>query len=157
LEIVGSPSAEESKKINVFTFPPMVEAGVSGSFKSCIETEQALEVSHPYTSKWGKSVHLRYHLTPIFNSRNEISGVQANVVDISGRVKAQEELEKLNEELEERVRDRTRDLETLVGAMAGREVRMADLKRVIKRLREQLEEAGLEPVADDPLNLPIDE
>jgi PAS domain S-box-containing protein len=156
LDMLGSPSAEETKKINLFSFPPLVEAGVSESFKFCINNGQALDASHPYTSKWGKSVHLRYHLTPIYNTNNQIIGIQANVIDISKRVEAQQELEKLNEELEERVRDRTRDLETLVGAMAGREVRMADLKRVIKRLRKQLLEVGIEPVADDPLNLPFD-
>jgi hypothetical protein len=35
--------------------------------------------------------------------------------------------------------------------MAGREMRMAELKKAIKKLRAQLEEAGLTPVADDPL------
>jgi hypothetical protein len=35
--------------------------------------------------------------------------------------------------------------------MAGREVRMIGLKDAIRKLRAQLEEAGLEPVADDPL------
>ncbi len=35
--------------------------------------------------------------------------------------------------------------------MAGREVRMAELKDVIRKLRAQLEDAGLAPVVDDPL------
>jgi len=35
--------------------------------------------------------------------------------------------------------------------MSGREVRMAELKETIKKLRTQLEETGLTPVADDPL------
>jgi PAS domain S-box-containing protein len=155
LDILGSPSVEETKKINLFAFPPLVEAGVSETFTTCIKSGQALDAAHPYTSKWGKLVHLRYHLTPIHNANNQIIGVQANVIDISKRVEAQQELERLNDELEERVLDRTRDLETLVGAMAGREVRMADLKRVIKRLRQQLQESGIDPIADDPLNLPI--
>ena len=34
---------------------------------------------------------------------------------------------------------------------AGHQVRMAELKETIKKLRAQLEEAGLTPVADDPL------
>ena len=53
--------------------------------------------------------------------------------------------------LEERVRERTAELRNLVNAMAGREVRMAELKDVIRQLRAQLEAAGLTPVADDPL------
>jgi hypothetical protein len=39
----------------------------------------------------------------------------------------------------------------MVNLMAGREVRMAELKETIQKLRAQLEETGLTPVADDPL------
>jgi hypothetical protein len=35
--------------------------------------------------------------------------------------------------------------------VADREVRMAELKEAIQKLRTQLEEAGQTPVADDPL------
>lgn len=154
LEILGSPSAEETKKINLFEFQPLIAAGAADSFKACIKTGQPLDASHPYTSKWDKTSYLRYHLNPILDIEGEIIGVQANVIDISKRMAAQRELEKLNEDLEERVRDRTSDLETLVGAMAGREVRMADLKEVIIKLRKQILEAGIIPAADDPLNDP---
>ena len=153
LEILGSPSAEETKKINLFNFKPLIDAGISESFKACIESGEAVDVSHLYTSKWDKTSYLRIQINPIRDAHNAISGVQANVVDITKRMQAQQELEKLNEELEERVRDRTQDLETLVSSMAGREVRMAELKKVIKKLRKQLQDADMEPVADDPLNI----
>ena len=70
--------------------------------------------------------------------------------DITDRKQAQFALEQLTAELEDRVARRTRDLQTLVNAMAGREVRMADLKKVIRKLRAQLKAAGMEPVANDP-------
>ena len=57
--------------------------------------------------------------------------------------------------LEEKVTDRTSELQILVNAMAGREVRMADLKVVIRKLRKQLKDEGFKPVADDPLNIPL--
>jgi len=53
-------------------------------------------------------------------------------------------VETLNDEIQMR--------RTVVKSAASREARMADLKMVIKKLRHQLEEAGVEPVADDPLN-----
>ncbi len=71
--------------------------------------------------------------------------------DITERKQADEELEKYRNNLEELVKDRTAELQSLVNAMAGREARMSDLKDVIKLLREQIKEAGMEPVADDPL------
>ena len=67
------------------------------------------------------------------------------------RSRAEEALRKHHEHLEELVRERTAELRKMVNLMAGREVRMAELKGVIRELRVQLEEAGLEPVADDPL------
>ena len=71
--------------------------------------------------------------------------------EVAERKRAEEELERYREHLEEMVKDRTAELQALVDAMSGREVRMADLKDVIKLLRKQIEEAGMEPVADDPL------
>ena len=64
---------------------------------------------------------------------------------------AEDELREYRENLEELVEDRTHNLEIMVKAMTGREVRMAELKMVIKKLRAQIIEAGMEPVADDPL------
>jgi DNA-binding response OmpR family regulator len=67
------------------------------------------------------------------------------------RMRVTKELQQYQDHLEELVRERTERLRTLVNGMAGREVRMAELKKVIRQLRAQLEEAGLEPVANDPL------
>ena len=71
--------------------------------------------------------------------------------DITEQKLSTEELGNYREHLEELVKERTTELQSLVGAMAGREARMADLKDVVKLLREQIEETGMEPVADDPL------
>ncbi|MDZ7374723.1 MAG: GAF domain-containing protein [candidate division KSB1 bacterium] len=65
-----------------------------------------------------------------------------------------EQVRSQHEELERKVRKRTEELQKLVNHMAGREIRMAELKEVIKMLRKQLLEAGLKPVVDDPLASP---
>ncbi len=72
-------------------------------------------------------------------------------LDITDKKRAEQELQEAHDTLEERVEDRTRSLKIMVNSMAGREVRMVDLKQVIKKLRNQLIENGMEPVADDPL------
>ncbi len=66
-------------------------------------------------------------------------------------LKANKELEQHQKHLEEMVRERTDKLQKTVNLMAGREIRMAELKETILKLRAQLEEEGLAPVADDPL------
>ena len=65
--------------------------------------------------------------------------------------KANEELQKYRVHLEKMIQERTTELQKTVNLLAGRELRMAELKKVIKKLSAQLEEAGLTPVADDPL------
>ncbi|MBL6982951.1 MAG: PAS domain S-box protein [Anaerolineales bacterium] len=71
--------------------------------------------------------------------------------DVTEKEKAKQELQQAHDTLEDRVRERTKELEKMLSLMAGREVRMAELKKVIKKLRKQLGEAGMEPVAEDPL------
>ena len=60
--------------------------------------------------------------------------------------------------LEKLVEDRTKELEAKIAErqeffdlMLGREIRMAELKKVINKLRQQIKNAGLIPVANDPL------
>ncbi len=48
-------------------------------------------------------------------------------------------------------RDRSETLRIIANATANREVRMTGLKDVIRKLRAQLEEVGLTPIANDPL------
>ena len=66
-------------------------------------------------------------------------------------LKANEKLEGHRKHLEEMVRERTDKLQKTVNLMAGREMRMVELKKTILKLRDQLESAGMTPVADDPL------
>jgi PAS domain S-box-containing protein len=77
--------------------------------------------------------------------------LQTVITDITKRKQVEEELQQYRGSLEERVEERTAELKSLVEAMTGRELRMADLKDVIKKLRAELVAAGLVPVADDPL------
>lgn len=49
------------------------------------------------------------------------------------------------------------ELENVLSLMVGREVRMADLKKVITRLRLELKGAGISPVAHDTMLGPNDE
>lgn len=98
----------------------------------------------------------------VFGRRIDYQGrpaILGTLVDITERVRAEEELRQYRDRLEDKVWQRTAELRKMVNAMAGREVRMAELKQVIRKLRAQLKEAGLVPVANDPLleEQPLDE
>jgi len=96
--------------------------------------------------------------TPIYDDKGEISAIIGVSADISERKQAEKELENYRNDLEKKVEERTREVQAkmeerqqLFDLMVGREVRMAELKRVIEKLRNQIKSAGLTPVANDPL------
>jgi PAS domain S-box-containing protein len=100
LHILGSPSAEATKAINVLTFPPLIAAGISADIQRCIETAQEMMFEHSYTSKWGKSSFIQFFLTPILDEVGRISLVQLMMEDISQRKQAETQIRKLNRMLQ---------------------------------------------------------
>lgn len=71
--------------------------------------------------------------------------------DITERQQLLEQVIRDANELERRVQERTEQYQTIINLTADREIRMAELKQVIKKLRKQLQDAGIEPMANDPL------
>lgn len=90
--------------------------------------------------KNGEVFSTEHTVSLLKNEQGESLGIVSVVRDNTERKQAEDALEK-----------RTGELRTMVNAMAGREIRMAELKETIQKLRTQLEEAGMTPVADDPL------
>jgi PAS domain S-box-containing protein len=99
----------------------------------------------------GEPIWMYYYLFSVRDAKGTVVGWATVSHDITERRLAEEEVHRLNVDLEKRVADRTAELRGLVNTMAGREVRMAELKDVIRQLRDQLEQSGQVPVADDPL------
>ena len=100
---------------------------------------------NPVTGKW----YTNYgRVVPWTNER--LVHVQI-AVDITERKAVEEALKTLNIHLDEQVVHRTKELQDTISMMAGREIRMAELKKVITSLRKQLRDAGIEPEAYDPL------
>lgn len=89
LTVLGSPTLEETKAINMLTCPPLVKSGISDEIRSCIKSGGARVYECPYTSKWGKSSWLRLHMVPTRDNLGRIDGVQAIVEDITEGKQAQ--------------------------------------------------------------------
>jgi PAS domain S-box-containing protein len=96
LRILGSPSTQETKAINMLTDPPLVEAGISEEIHRCID-EGPRVFECRYRSKCGKVVWLRLHMVPTRDNLGRTNGVQALVEDITDRKQAQNALSESEE------------------------------------------------------------
>lgn len=97
VKLLGSPSAEATKQVNVFTFGPLIECGIAGSLKNSLETGETVirETFYTtnYTTKWGKKVYLRMHCAPLHSFSGKIIGVQGILEDFTDNKKAQDQLQ----------------------------------------------------------------
>lgn len=91
LEIFGSPSAEETMKVNLFSFPPLVKYGFSSQLEKCLRNNESGIYEMNYESKWGKKVWLRLHGKPLTNG-DKVIGAQIIIDDITVKKQQEEEL-----------------------------------------------------------------
>lgn len=76
---------------------------------------------------------------------NLIENIVKQITLTAENILAKKELEDHKQYLEEMVEERTQELKTMVNAMSGREIRMAELKENIKSLQKQLKDAEIAP------------
>jgi PAS domain S-box-containing protein len=105
LQMLGSKSVQETKSINVLSFPPMVMAGLVEKFVKCMETGESVVSEHTYTSKWGKSLDTRIYTKPIKNSRGRITGFQTIVEDITEEKESERQIKSALNEKEVLIRE----------------------------------------------------
>jgi PAS domain S-box-containing protein len=82
-QTLGLPSATAHKTVNVLTFAPLTESGVSGAIRQCLESGKFITGEFPYKGKWGKQIHLRVSVGPIWSAEGQITGAQFFAEDIS--------------------------------------------------------------------------
>ncbi len=90
LKIVGSPSREATKKINVLHFPPLVKAGYVQHFKECITTGQTIRFTTDYTSKWEKSFVAESIFVPLKDDKGDIQKIYVILRDITKQYQAEQ-------------------------------------------------------------------
>ncbi len=82
LKILGSPSLEATKAINVFEYEPLKRIGYASDLKQCIVEKKPVFGTNKYTSKWNKNIVVRYYFVPI-EQNNQVIGALANIEDVT--------------------------------------------------------------------------
>jgi PAS domain S-box-containing protein len=88
LNIIGLHDEKSIDEINCFKYTPMKTMGLSEDIETCIETRKVVYNEIHYVTKWGKSVFLKYYLTPISEDGITTTHVIANVEDITASLEA---------------------------------------------------------------------
>jgi PAS domain S-box-containing protein len=75
LEMLGSPSLESTKKINVFAFENMKKCGISEILEKALQTGLPQQIETPYVSKWGKRIYTIFVALPLIDEGAPEKGI----------------------------------------------------------------------------------
>ncbi len=89
LKMMGSPSIEATKQINVLDYLPLVNNGYAKKFKECVKSNKTLSFSIKYKSKWGNERIFSSYLIPLSNAENKVQSIYTIMEDITDKKNAE--------------------------------------------------------------------
>ncbi|WP_094226464.1 PAS domain S-box protein [Methanolobus psychrotolerans] len=93
LQILGSPSPEDTKKVNMLTFPPLVESGISATIEETLVIGSNSSIVTTYRSIWNKELFLSFNAFPKRDEMGEINGCHAIIEDLTSKKEMSLELQ----------------------------------------------------------------
>ena len=99
LEIIGSPSVEEIKQINMFTYPPLLDIGVSSFLMKVLDSSLTKEKVFDYHTKWGRFLHMKCVASIVKDNLNEPCYILLIIEDLSEVDKLREKFYKISQTL----------------------------------------------------------
>lgn len=101
LKIVGSPGLKETLELGMTTLE-VAKIGIAEAFKKTMTTGETFEITKmPYASHWGEKLILDLKGVPQKTKEGSITGLILVVKDVTGSVRAENELRKYSIDLEE--------------------------------------------------------
>ncbi len=94
-KILGAPSAEISKKYNIFELPTLKNTELLSDIKACFNKGDTFHKVYNYTSIWKKKLFVRVHILPAVKAGND--KVMAIVEDYTQQQKNELQLKILSE------------------------------------------------------------
>ncbi len=81
--ILGSPSAVETKNINMLSYPPLEDVGISQLLRDAIGCNKPIQKVVTYTSKWGRTATMKCTACAILDSKDSVCFVVFLIEDVS--------------------------------------------------------------------------
>ncbi|MEK6248559.1 MAG: PAS domain-containing protein, partial [Planctomycetales bacterium] len=144
-ESVGMSAEEIEGKPCEEVFPEDVEKYYLDDLEVIQSGEAKMGIEEQLQTASGEKRWVMTDKIPVVDGTGHITGITVFSLDITDRKQAELDLENRNDKLRQ-----------VVNLIAGRENRMVDLKKVIKKLHSQLKAAGMTPVADDSMKSGLD-
>ncbi|MBN2758624.1 MAG: PAS domain S-box protein, partial [Bacteroidales bacterium] len=92
IEILGSPSIEATKQINLLNFPSLIKNGFADDFKNVVETGIILKKEYYYTANWGKTANLWEHIVPLKDDLGKVNKIYTIIENTTERKIIENEL-----------------------------------------------------------------
>jgi PAS domain S-box-containing protein len=136
-EVVNVPAADIPK------VPKPVNYEYMAKLRRVLEAGILQTIEFTWVNARGVMLYLDYIIVPEYDQYGKVVSVLSVGHDITDRKRAEQALNRLNEELEQRVKQRTteleeknRELDRINKLFVGRELRMIELKERIRELEK---------------------
>jgi len=92
VDLLGSPSVEATKKVQLFTFKNLVDAGISEVLKNALESQAPQAIETPYVSKWNKRIWIKVIAFPVTDGQGNTDHGMAVIQDVTPLKQAETQL-----------------------------------------------------------------
>jgi diguanylate cyclase (GGDEF)-like protein len=83
------PESQHPESMNIFEFQSLIDSGVSDDIRYCWQTKQSIVRDYSCIDDNGNCLELRFYLSPVVDSNDDVSGIMAFVENFTNFKQAQ--------------------------------------------------------------------
>ena len=101
LSVLGIASLKDAREIDLLTYPPLAEAGITQDLQRCLQSQEPVTADRPFVSQQGKSSYLHLQLIAGVGLGRDSAAIHGIVEDISEHILTEELLREYQRRFEE--------------------------------------------------------